>query len=253
MSDNGKNGNGPGFRLSRTIDYFQSATDGHVKLEALMKILQNAALDHVHEVDRDSRVLIAEGHAWILNKIALTIVRRPFYGETLTVDTWHRGTKGFKSYREYEIRSGEEKVAAATSSWLYLDLNRRRVVKVPMETDDVYGVRPQFALDLDIENWRPDKNLKPDFIMDITTRKSDYDMLGHVNNAVYFDYLDTLIHRSVNGSSTVKSIFIQYNKEVGGNVGLVKAGMSPGGSGGHSFIIYDEAQVYACGDIAFAG
>ncbi len=242
-----------GFQLTRRIDYFQSATDGHIKLDSLMKILQNAALEHVHEADRDSRVLISEGFAWILNKVALTIFRHPFYGETLTVDTWHRGTKGFKSYREYEIRSGTEKVAAAASSWLYLDLDRRRVIKVPVETDALYGVRPDFALDFDIEQWRPDKKLEPAFIMAITTRHSDYDMLGHVNNAAYFDYLDTLLHQSNNGLAGVKGIAIQYNREIGADVRRIQAGVSGNETGGKSFIIYDEKQVYACGDISFAG
>jgi medium-chain acyl-[acyl-carrier-protein] hydrolase len=238
-----------GFQLTRTIDYFQSDTNGRVKLDSLMKLLQNAALDHVRETDRDSRVLIADGFAWILNKVAITIFRHPVYGQTLTVDTWHRGTKGFKSYREYELRWGEEIVAAATSSWLYLDLARRRVVKVPAETDRLYGTRPDLALGLDIEEWRPDKKLAPDFVMDITTRHSDYDMLGHVNNAAYFDYLDTLIRRSSGNGTAVKSIFIQYNKEIGGEISRVKAGLSPNGSGGRSFVIYDETLVYACGDM----
>lgn len=242
-----------GFQLTRTIDYFQSATDGHIKLESLMGILQNAALDHVREADRDSRVIIAEGYAWILNKIAISIFRQPFYGETLTVDTWHRGTRGFKSYREYEIRSGSEKVAAASSSWLYLDLNRRRVVKVPAETDSLYGTRPDLALGLDIEEWRPDKKLAPAFVMDISIRRSDYDMLGHVNNAAYFDYLDTLISRSAGNAPAVKSIFIQYNKEIGGDVSRVMAGLSPNPAGGQSFVIYDEALVYACGDVVLGG
>jgi hypothetical protein len=74
-------------------------------------------------------------------------------------------------------------------------------------------------------------------------------MLGHVNNAAYFDYLDTLLRRSTGGAPTVKSIFIQYNKEIGGEVGMVKAGMAPNGSGGRSFVIYDDTQLYACGDV----
>ncbi|MFO8048090.1 MAG: thioesterase, partial [Desulfosudaceae bacterium] len=102
------------YQLDRTIDYFQSTTDGRVKLDSLVKILQNAALNHVHEADRDSQVLIAAGYAWILNKIMIDIIRHPVYGETLTVRTWHRGARGYKSYREYEIRSGEETVALAS-------------------------------------------------------------------------------------------------------------------------------------------
>lgn len=240
-----------GFQLTRTIDFFQSDTAGYVKLDALMRILQTAALDHVRLADRDSRILMADGFAWILNKVALTIFRRPFYGETLTVDTWHRGIKGFKSFREYEIRAGAEKVAAVSSSWLYLELARRKVVKVPLETDELYGLRPDLALDLDIEQWRPDKKLQPTFVMDITTRNSDYDMLGHVNNAAYFDYLDTLIKRTARGPAAVKTILIQYNKEIGGDITRIRAGTAVNPAGGRSFIIYDDAQVYACGDIVF--
>jgi len=51
------------FQQTRKIDYFQTATDGKIKLDALVRILQNAALDHVHAADRDAQVIIAAGYA----------------------------------------------------------------------------------------------------------------------------------------------------------------------------------------------
>ncbi|MFO8047424.1 MAG: thioesterase, partial [Desulfosudaceae bacterium] len=233
----------------RTIDYFQSTTDGRVKLDSLVKILQNAALNHVHEADRDSQVLIAAGYAWILNKIVVDIIRHPLYGETLTVRTWHRGARGYKSYREYEIRSGEETVALASSVWLFLDLERRRVVRVPRETNDLYGTEPAVALDRDIEEWKPDKKLVPEFVTDITTRRSDYDMLGHVNNAAYFDYLDTLLHRFSSDRQSLKTIAIQYNREIHNRIEHIRAGLTANGGGRHLFTLYDDSGLYACGEI----
>ena len=240
-----------GYKLTRQIDFFQTDTNARIKLDSFIKILQNAAIAHMHEADRDSRVIIATGYAWVINKIAIDIYRHPVYNETLTVNTWHKGKKGFKSYREYEIFCGPEKVAAAASSWLYLDLNRRRVVRVPQETDQVYGVDSTSALGRDIEEWRPDKKLTPEFTLDITTRQSDYDMLGHVNNAAYFDYLDTLLKKFTGTALSVKQISIQYNKEIGLGVEKIATGIKKREDGSCSFVMSDENLLYACGDITF--
>ncbi len=237
------------YQLTRTVDYFQTDSEGRIKLDSFVRILQNAAISHVHEADRDSRVLIAAGYAWMINKISIDIYRHPLYNEVLTVTTWHRGMKGFKSYREYEIFCGAEKVAAATSSWLYLDLGRRKIIRVPKETDAVYGVEPRLAVNRNIEDWRPDKKLVPEFILDITTRRSDYDMLGHVNNAAYFDYLDTLLKTFSRTPPLVKRISIQYNKEIGGSIQRISAGLTARNSADYSFSMYDDGTLYACGDI----
>ncbi|MFZ5563901.1 MAG: acyl-[acyl-carrier-protein] thioesterase [Thermodesulfobacteriota bacterium] len=240
------------FQQTRKIDYFQTATDGRIKLDALVRILQNAALDHVHEADRDAQVIIAAGYAWILNKVIIDISRYPVYGETVTVNTWHRGIRGFKSYREYEILAGGQRVATAASSWLFLDLARRRVVKVPKETDELYGVVPALALGRDIETWKPDKNLVPPESMEIITRRSDYDMLGHVNNAVYFDYLDTLIGNTLGDGFGVRTIAIQYNREISRDVKRIQAGLVKRENGACAYTIFDGSGVYACGDIVLA-
>ncbi|MDY6825410.1 MAG: thioesterase [Thermodesulfobacteriota bacterium] len=251
-----------GFELTREIDYFQTAPDSRVRLDSFVRILQDAAISHVHSAalsplsDKTLRggpntpnVLIAEGYAWILNKLAVEIRHRPVYGELVTVRTWHRGRKGFKSFREYEVICNGEQVAVAASSWLYLDLNRRRVVRVPEATDDLYGIEPEFALDWDIEAWKPNKKLMPDFEIAITTRRSDYDMLEHVNNAVYFDYLDTLVERATGGGGAIKRVAIQYNKEIGRHVTGLNAGLSIGNAAGRAFVIQGADGVYACGNI----
>ncbi|MDY6905561.1 MAG: thioesterase [Thermodesulfobacteriota bacterium] len=247
------------YELTREVDYFQTAPDLRIRLDSFVRILQDAALSHIHQAALSGQwdhaavaapnPLIAEGYAWILNKIAVEMDRRPVYGETLTVRTWHRGRKGFKSYREYVVTCNGEPVAAAASSWLYMDLNRRRVMRVPEAIDNLYGVVPDTVLPWDIEAWKPDKKLVPDFEMVITTRRSDYDMLDHVNNAVYFDYLDTLVEHATDGRSTIKHVAIQYNKEIGRHVTQLSAGLQKEGQDTRAFVIRDADGVCACGTI----
>lgn len=255
------------FEFTREVDYFQTAPDLSIRLDSLVRILQDAALSHVHKAAMSGRweemaegrpnsrpnsrpnPLIAEGYAWILNKIAIEMNRRPVYGDVLTVCTWHRGCKGFKSYREYGVVCNGEPVAAAASSWLYLDLKRRRVVRVPEAIDDLYGVVTDTVLSWDIETWKPEKKLTPGFVMDITTRRSDYDMLDHVNNAVYFDYLDTLVERATGGDGVIRRVAVQYNKEVGRHVTRLNAGLASNDRNDYAFVIQDDDVVYASGNI----
>jgi medium-chain acyl-[acyl-carrier-protein] hydrolase len=40
----------------------------------------------------------------------------------------------------------------------------------------------------------------------MTTRLSDYDPMGHVNNSVYFDYVETLLFSYLNKERKIKKI-----------------------------------------------
>jgi acyl-ACP thioesterase len=61
-------------------------------------------------------------------------------------------------------------------------------------------------------------------IATITTRPSDFDPLGHVNNAVYLDYLEVLLNRSLDGGKDLKELMIQYLNEVPAGLPSVTVG-----------------------------
>ena len=101
-----------------------------MKLGALFRLLQDAAVTHSERVGLDSRALVNGGRVWLLNRIAIAVERLPRYAETVRVATWHRGSKGFRAYRDFEVTAGGRRLAAATSRWLLFDTARRRLQKV---------------------------------------------------------------------------------------------------------------------------
>jgi medium-chain acyl-[acyl-carrier-protein] hydrolase len=190
--------------------------------------------------------MVAAGAVWILSRMRVDIYRMPVYREIITLRTWHKGSAGFRAGRDFLMLCDDEKVAAATSLWLYYDLNRKRISKIPnrvsapytAETDDVLYAG---AIDFDV-----DKTFVPAQATTIITREGDYDPNGHVNNTVYLEYLDTLIKRSGAGDDRICQVGIHYLKEIGRGVRTLKAGIAPAGKTAR-FRFFDSMTVYAAG------
>jgi len=234
--------------MTRQVEYFDITPDYEMKLGALFKLFQEAAVSHSEQAGFASRKLVDAGSVWVLNKMTAEIIRYPQYLEEIRIVTWHRGSRGFKSYRDFLVYAGSVKLAAATSLWLFYDLNRKRLIRVPETTAGAYTVEGDLALDTDIDALKPNDAFIPEFTTDITTRFGDYDPQGHVNNAVYFDYLDTLVHRAFNGKKRIQSVNICFQKEIDKTVKQLSLGLSPA-TPASRFKLFNKKRVFAVGEI----
>lgn len=229
--------------ITRDLNYFDIGKDYRINLGALFRVLQEASGKHADDAEN---AMTAVGKRWILNRIAANIDRYPTYGETVTAVTWHRVSKGYKTHREYELYADGVRIASATSIWLFYDLDAARLLKIPSDTADKYGMVKEAATPFDLEAWKPDTGFKPQCSARITTRPTDYDPLNHVNNAVYFDYLSALLCRNGFDPGSIRSIHLQYNKQIGWNVEALETGYKTSGNEG-LFKIYDDNMLFAFG------
>jgi len=179
------------------------------------------------------------------------IYRMPVYREAITLRTWHKGSAGFRAGRDFLMFCGDEKVAAATSLWLYYDLNRKRIAKIPTQVSDPYTTEAEDVLETGAIDFEVDKTFAPVQTMAITTREGDYDPNGHVNNAVYLEYLDTLIRRSGVGDVAVSQVGIQYLREIGRDAHSIQAGVAVAGNTAR-FRFFDPTAVYAAGFVTLS-
>lgn len=229
--------------ISRTLHYFDIGIDYRITPAALFRVLQEASGKHADDAEN---AMTATGRRWILHRIAAEITRYPAYGETVTAVTWHRKSRGYKAYREYELFAGDIRVAAATSVWFYYDTDAGRLLKVPRDTGEKYGVVEAVATPFDLEGWKPEPMIHPRYTTRITTRPTDYDPLHHVNNAVYFDYLSTLLCRNGYDPGRIKTLLLQYNRQIGKNIEVIEGGYDVAGNTG-TFKIYNEDNIFAAG------
>lgn len=228
------------------MEYEDVGTDFRMKLPALFQRFQRAALNHSDSVGLDTQTMIAAGAVWILNRIRLRIQRMPEYRESVTVKTWHKGSAGFRAGRDFLVLCGNETVAAAASQWLYYDIGRKRVAKIPERISAPYTDEPDEALESGTIDFAVDKTFEPEEMLSLSTREGDYDPNGHVNNTVYLEYLDTLIKRSGMADGAISEVGIQYLKEIGRDVQSIQGGLVKESDAIH-FRFFKQETVFAAG------
>lgn len=231
---------------NRRISFFEVNENLELRPRSLVNLMQEAATLHSRAAGYETPVLMKKGRAWILYRIAVIIDRIPMFGDELEIVTWHRGSRKFRSYRDFQFICNGEKLVSATSLWLFIDTERKKILKPPEDAAESYTVEPEEATGIDIDRWRPENRFEPDASVTVGTRPSDYDPLGHVNNALYLEYLETLTQRVFNSPCRMSQIFIQYSKEIPGDVLSVEAGLKNQGDW-YIFNISSEAGENAAG------
>ena len=83
---------------------------------------------------------------WVLSRLKVKIIRRPEWIEDFILETWSRGTDGFYGYRDFNFKDNTgANIIQATSSWLILDAETRRIVRLskfkefPAYEESVFG------------------------------------------------------------------------------------------------------------------
>lgn len=240
-------------KIEQTAIVGYDEVDGNfrMKLPVLFQWLQRAALNHSETVGLKSEKMLADGGVWILNRIRVEIYRMPVFRDAVTVRTWHKGSVGFRAGRDFLLLCGGEPVVAATSQWLFYDLNRKRVGKIPERISAPYTTEPDEVLGPEAIDFAVDKTFIPEETIAITTREGDIDPNGHVNNTVYLEYLNTLIGRTGLRDGRVRQVGIQYLREIGRGVQSLQAGLAATEDGAR-FRFFDDTAVFAAGFVVFA-
>ena len=236
--------------LEKRIGFFELKADLTLRPKALVNYLQEAAAVHSEKAGFGAQTLLNQGNAWVLHRIGIQIHRPPIMGDPLRIVTWHTGQKAFRAYRDFEIWCGDEKLVSAKSFWLFIDLARKKIVRPPKHASESYTQEPGIDWDLSIDQWKPDQKAAPGHVCAIATRPSDYDPLGHVNNAVYFDYLEALIASAFPQGGKIQSMIIQFSREIPRGVQEIHAGLWPQVKG-YAFRIFTRDCIYSTGEFQF--
>ncbi len=232
----------------RTVGYAEVDPNFNLKPGALVNLLQEAAIFHSENIGFGIQALRRQALGWVLNRLAVDIQRAPAYGEQVEIVTWFRGAKRFKAYRDFEIYAGPARIAAATSLWLFCEVGTKKFSRISEEMVTAYTVETDRVFAQDLDHWKADCAFAPELTVPLATRASDFDPNGHVNNAVYFDYLQTLLHRALGPGFYPRGLAIQFNREIDARTSTLTAGLKPAG-GAILFKLFDGDAVFAAGGV----
>ena len=197
-----------------TVKPYETDFRGEWKPACFFQGLQLVASHHASHLGYDYHDLLQQNMAWVLGRMKLTILRYPLLEERLSVRTWPRGfqNKIFFMRDFFILDQSARKVAAATSAWLLIDVQKRRML-VPEKLDGRLPLNDGLrALDEDLERLIMPKDMAVK-----RTVQADYsmvDIMGHVNNTRYVDWVMDCFPFEHHRSHRLAWLQVNYNNEV---------------------------------------
>lgn len=197
-----------------------------IRPRALIRLFQDVATVHSDKVGFGYSALMARGKAWVLYQIGVHIHRMPAVDDQIHIQSWFAKEDRFKAIRDYLITCGNATLVSARAIWLMIDVHKSRMIPLADEkVSERYTVEPPIFDGATFDAWDPWLWPELTHICSIVLRPTDFDSLGHVNNTMYFDFLEILIHQALGGSVRFKSLHMQYSKEIPAGTKQIEAGL----------------------------
>ena len=153
-----------------------------------MDLAQEAAGLHAVHLGFGYDDLIKSNTAWILSRVNIKFVNTPLWREDVTLTTWHKGADRLFFLRDFIMKDnqGRERVKA-TTSWLVLNLETRRLVRDPLLMEEG-TVCTENVIETPADKVQMPKEIQAEHVLEHTVAYSDIDMNGHTNNAMYMQW-----------------------------------------------------------------
>lgn len=159
------------------------------KPSGFFRTMQEIGTHHSIHLGYDYHQMNAQGMAFLLSRLKIRFDRFPGPGEQIVLETWPKGMQQKIFFmRDFQFRTPEgQPVASATSAWLLVDIHARRFLLPNRLKEKLPDNNGRFALNESLE-----KISVPDQMGERLVAGAAYstvDMMGHVNNAQYIDWV----------------------------------------------------------------
>lgn len=196
-----------------TIPCYDTDAAWRLKPTSFMNMAQEAAGRHAVYLGFGYDDLIKTNTAWILSRVHVEFVDTPKWRENITLNTWHKGLNRLFFLRDFLLTDdeGKERVKA-TTSWLVLNLETRRLVRDPKLMEEG-TVCTENALETPADKVQMPKDVEPELVRTHHVSYSDIDTNGHTNNAMYMQWSMNSVGYEITSSRPVKEFTINFNHE----------------------------------------
>lgn len=156
--------------------------------------------------------LISKGYGWVFYKYDLKFYKYPKACEKIKVQTECYGLKKFYAFRKYSLENEDgELIAEGEAIFLMINLNRRRLMRIPKEEYILYGIDRDTEDMIEIEDISKftEGNLEKEF----TVGYREIDTNFHVNNVNYLDWAIESLPKEVVIKKDISRVVINFLKE----------------------------------------
>ena len=203
--------------------YSEKYTIACYEADAFQRLKPTAMLDWMQEIAGRDATRLGFGYdhlqesniAWVLSRTHIRFHNYPKWRETVNLQTWHKGAFKVLYLRDFLLSNeAGEALISATTSWLVIDMNTRRMVR-----NQELATGEETCVKEDAIKEPADKIILPaDAELQLVgTHRvvwSDIDTMGHVNNVKYICWALDSIDESILKEKPLKEMLINYDSEV---------------------------------------
>lgn len=200
------------FRWKLSVPYFACDNYGSMRISAMLDYLGETSSLHSDELGLGYKELKENKYGWVLNRWKFKITDYPKAKDDIIIETWTSKVNKFYANREFIIYNmAGEKIAMATTVWIFLNIDRKRPIRIPEEIENKYKMVEEF----NFQEFYQFTDLKNDRdIVSFSTRRSDIDYNNHVNNVKYFDWINESIPNEIYNNYKLVEVEILYKQEI---------------------------------------
>lgn len=186
--------------VERHVGLADVGPDARLRLDGLARIVQDVS-------DEDAATALVDGMGvWILRRMSMHIDRTPRFRADLTATTWCSGVGPRWAERTSQLHVGNDMCVEAIAIWVHTDPTTGAPVALPPGFDDVWA--PSAAgrrVSARLQHAAPpaDAVRRP-----WPLRAADIDVVGHVNNAAYWEAIEDELARR--GRPRVRTAEIEF-------------------------------------------
>ncbi len=204
----------PIWREELHVRAYETDFNNRWKPTSYFQAMEEAATNHARHLGYDYPDMLAQGMVWVLTRLKIYFYDYPSIPDPVIIETWPRGIQQKIFFtRDFRLSSPEGRLyAAATSAWLLIDPVQRRMLRPDRLSNHLPQNEGHFAV-----NELLEKIPQPDNLQECARVKAEYsdiDMIGHVNNARYIDWVSNCFPMEQYQNSRLDWLQINYNNEV---------------------------------------
>ena len=159
--------------------------------------------------------LMSSNTAWVLSRTHVCFHQYPKWRETVNLQTWHKGAFKVLYLRDFQLlNEAGEPLVSATTSWLIIDMNTRRMVR----NAELSAGPEKCVFEHAIEEPADKVTIPADIETTLAAKHkvvySDIDTMAHVNNVKYVAWALDSIDESMLQEKPLKELLVNYDSEV---------------------------------------
>ena len=200
------------YSKDHTITCYEADANQLMRPTAMLDLMQEAAGINAATLGFGYDEMINSNTAWVLSRINVKFINTPKWREEVNLKTWHKGMSKLFYLRDFILSDKEgNPLVLATTSWLIIDLNTRRLVR---NSDLALNDTTMDAIATPADKVVVPVDVEPELVRKHPVTWSEIDTNGHVNNVKYAVWAIDAVKQEDIKEKPLKELLINYDAEV---------------------------------------